>query len=200
MIKPPNPGRLAVLLLTPATMIQPGMLQAQQSATIDTTARLTAARELGAIKPTQEVQFGEVAIPRDTTSSTQSCFYFADPNEAPGVNTGDSVTALGCERISGVSQMGRMTVTCTASEFAVATTTSVSTPGLGTSMALEANRVSAVIIEGEVLDADTVRTRRFKCGSDVVIQLNPVLLVTDLAKPTASTVNVGTITLSVAFF
>lgn len=199
MIKPPLSCGLAVMVLTSA-MMQPTVLQAQQSATIDTTARLTAARELGAIKPTQEVQFGEVAIPRNTTSATQSCFYFADPAEPPGVNTGDSVTALGCERISGVSQMGRMTISCTASEFAVATTTSVSTPGLGTSMALEANRVSAVIIEGEVFDADTVRTRRFKCASDVVIQLNPVLLVTDVAKPTASPINVGTITLSVAFF
>lgn len=200
MIRPTTSLRLATLILTSATMVQPAGLLAQQSATVDTTARLTAARELGAIKPTQEVQFGEVAIPRNTTSSTQSCFYFADPAKAPGVNTGDSVTALGCERISGVSQMGRMSVSCTASEFAVATTTSVSTPGLGTSMSLFGNPVNAVIIEGEVFDADTVRTRRFKCGSDVIIQLNPVLLVTDVAKPTASTINVGTITLSVAFF
>lgn len=188
----------AIALSALALVIAPAA-NAQQSATIDTTAQLSVARPLGSISPVQEVRFGEVAIPRNTTASQESCTYSANPAQPPVASGGQSVTSLGCERLSGVPQMGQMKIACSSSNFVISATSSTNVAGLGTEMALEANVVNAIHIGGEAFGARDISATQFKCGSDIVVQLNPVLRVTESAKATGSVVTVGTVTLNVVF-
>lgn len=189
-----HPCWLAIML------ILAGPVHAQDSATIDSTAQFSLARELGSIAPGQDIHFGEVAIPRNITAGTDNCFYFANPKQAPEGDGGKNLQALGCEVLSGAPQMGEMKVGCSASEFFISAATSTSVSGNGAEMALGANLVNGVFVDGVAFEADRVIGQRFKCGEAVLIELNPVLRLSDAAKPTGSVLKVGTVTIEVGFF